>query len=130
MATDCPGLLIVLTLNIHELAPTRHSEDGRANELLGPEATFLRDAKTKPEFSLYEIDWYPGLTEAGSTAVAGEVWEINPQQWEKLDEYEGVPDDYLRKTITLEDGMLVQTYIYIGETKPARLIVGGDWVTR
>ena len=102
----------------------------RANELLGPEATFLSDAKTKPEFSLYEIDWYPGLTEAGTTAVAGEVWEINPEQWEKLDEYEGVPDDYLRKTITLEDGLLVQTYIYIGETKPARLIVGGDWVTR
>ena len=102
----------------------------RANELLGPEATYLRDAKTKPEFSLYQIDWYPGLTEGGSTAVAGEVWEINPEEWDKLDEYEGVPDDYLRKTIPLEDGMQVQTYIYIGETEPSRLIVGGDWITR
>ena len=52
-------------------------------------------------FSLYQIDWYPGLTEGGSTAVAGEVWEINPEEWDKLDEYEGVPEDYLRKTIPL-----------------------------
>ena len=36
----------------------------RANKLLGPDAVYLRDAKTKAEFSLYQVDWYPGLTKA------------------------------------------------------------------
>ena len=102
----------------------------RANELLGRDATFLSDALTRPEFSLYQIDWYPGLTEGGYTSVKGEIWEINPGEWQQLDEYEGVPDDYLRKTIVLSDGTHAQTYIYIGPINNARMLEGGDWITR
>ena len=102
----------------------------RANKLLGPDAVYLRDAKTKAEFSLYQIDWYPGLTEGGATAVVGEIWEVHPDEWPQLDAYEGVPDDYNRRTITLEDGTLAQTYIYTGATASAKLIASGDWLTR
>ncbi len=102
----------------------------RANELLGKGASFIRRAKTLPSYSLYQIDWYPGLVEGGSTEVIGELWEIESSEWPRLDEYEGVPEDYLRKTIELADGCLTNAYIFIGSLEQASLITGGDWVTR
>ena len=102
----------------------------RANELLGKGASFIRRAKTLPSYSLYQIDWYPGLVEGGSTEVIGELWEIDNSEWPRLDEYEGVPEDYLRMTIELADGCLTNAYIFIGSLEQATLITGGDWVTR
>lgn len=102
----------------------------RANDLLGEDAQLLRPAKTLPIYSLYQIDWYPGLVENGRTAVVGELWEINSSEWSRLDEYEGVPEDYIRKIIELSDGSHAQAYIFIGPIGTAKLIAEGDWLTR
>ena len=102
----------------------------RANELLGPQAKFVCQSRTQPLYSLYQIDWYPGLVEGGQTEVIGEVWEIDSSEWRRIDEYEGVPDDYRREEIELADGMMAFAYIFIGPIDSAGLIPGGDWVTR
>ena len=102
----------------------------RANELLGSQAQFLRKSQTQPLYSLYQIDWYPGLVEGGSTAVVGELWEIDSDEWPRLDEYEGVPEDYRREQIQLSDGSIAFAYIFIGSIEHAKLIKDGDWVTR
>ena len=106
----------------------RQSE--QAHELLGPDAVLIRDAITLPNYTLYRIDWYPGLVEEGTTAVKGELWSIQSARWAYLDEYEDVPVDYVRKKITLVGGVSAYAYIYVGSLHEAVLLSSGDWLQK
>ena len=106
----------------------RRSE--RAHKLLGVNASFLREAWTLPVYTLYQFGWYPGLVKDGNTAVKGEVWSIMSAEWPRLDAYEGVPDEYVRTLITLNDGTQAYAYIFIGSLENAVLLEGGDWMVR
>ena len=106
----------------------RRSE--HAHALLGQDALFLGEAVTIPSYTLYQLGWYPGLVEDGTTGVTGEIWSIRMEQWPSLDEYEGVPGDYVRKKIELIGDKYAYTYIYIGTLHNAILLAGGDWMKR
>lgn len=106
----------------------RRSE--QAHELLGFDAIFIRETLTKPLYTLYQLGWYPGLVEGGTTQVKGELWSIMDLRWTYLDEYEGVPEDYIRKKIALVGGECPYTYIYVGSLSNAVLLSDGDWTTR
>ena len=101
-----------------------------ANDLLGADAAFLNSAETLPNYSLFQIDCYPGLVEGGHTSVQGELWSISESEWPRLDEYEGVPEDYKREVIKLTDGSEAYAYIFIGDLGSAVQIDSGDWMTR
>ena len=107
----------------------RRSEE--AHVLLGSDAVFVREALTVPAYTLYQLGWYPGMVEGGTTAVRGEIWSIRAERWSRLDAYEGVPGDYVRKVIVLADGTRAHAYLFVGR-RPARavLLLGGDWLTR
>ncbi len=106
----------------------RRSE--RAHALLGPDAIFVREALTHPAYTLYQLGWYPGLVEGGSTAVKGELWSILAESWPRLDRYEGVPNDYVRERILLADGSRAFTYLFVGALVQAVPLPGGDWMAR
>ena len=40
--------------------------------------------------------------DVGRVAVRGEVWQVNEETLQKLDEYEGVPDYFSRRPILLQ----------------------------
>ena len=105
-------------------------QSAQAHELLGQDAILIRDAITLPSYTLYRIDWYPGLVEGGTTAVKGELWSIHSARWTYLDEYEDVPVDYVRKKIVLVGGTHAYAYIYVGSLQDAVLLTSGDWLQR
>ena len=114
---------------------------GFANDffLRASSTIFLGEAKTKPEYTLYDLGSFPGMVEGGHTAVIGEAYEVSSWTLGWLDKLEGVPpeDDeevgeeikeseekekkkeeglYERKTITvtlLEDGSSLDVIVYI-----------------
>ena len=106
----------------------RQSE--QAHRLLGRDAVFVQEARTLPFYTLYQIEWYPGLVEHGSTQVKGEIWSIQTTRWSHLDKYEGVPEDYVRKESALVGDKYAYAYLYVGSLHDAVLLSGGDWTKR
>ena len=75
---------------------------------------------TMPNYRMYRIDDYPGLIDVRpqtGLSIIGELWEVDSQCLERLDEIEGVAEkDYERRTIQLaspNDSDSVQAYFYL-----------------
>lgn len=77
---------------------------------------FLAHARTLPRYRMVNLGTYPALTEGGTTAIAGELWEVDPTCLALLDEIEGVADaEYRRDRILLSpphDGLIAEAYFY------------------
>jgi gamma-glutamylcyclotransferase (GGCT)/AIG2-like uncharacterized protein YtfP len=106
-----------------------------ANNILSSmKAEFLRLARTKPVFRLFDFyNRFPGILHGGSLKIHGEVYNIPENGLNILDEYEGVPIGYLREEIELDDGCKVIAYILNPKflaLKPAHFVQelnDGDW---
>ncbi|MGC4000734.1 MAG: gamma-glutamylcyclotransferase family protein [Anaeromyxobacter sp.] len=84
---------------------------GGTNHRLLDGALFLHRAKTRPEFTLYDLGEYPAMVTGGESAVHGEVFEVGPDIRRRLDELEEHPAYYRRTAIELADGMPAETYL-------------------
>lgn len=105
----------------------RHGEPGHA--LLGG-APLLGVAATAPAFTLVDMGEYPAIVEGGSTAVIGELYEVDPALLVELDRYEDVPELYLRVERAVAG---VPALIYVLRPEHARgrpVIASGDWLRR
>ncbi len=80
--------------------------------------TFLGPATTQPLYRMYDCGGYPGLvkSEAGR-AIEGELWHVQPDGLEVLDEIEGVDTHlYRRRQVQLEpphDQQEIESYFYV-----------------
>jgi gamma-glutamylcyclotransferase (GGCT)/AIG2-like uncharacterized protein YtfP len=89
-------------------------------------------ARTVPGFLLYELDGYPGMvTQADSpSSVAGEVWSVDPECLNRLDELEGTDQGlYRRDAVPLVAPFAEQSvegYIYLHPVAGRRLL-GDTW---
>jgi len=89
----------------------------RRHELLLGQV-FLREAVTLPRYRLYDNGRYPCLVEApeSGVAVTGEIWQVEEDVLKRLDDYEGVPDLYVRRRILLqEQASPVWSYFFCGD---------------
>ena len=95
-----------------------------------PAAKFIADAEVSG--SLYDLGAHPGLLLDGSDSpVTGEVYEVDDETLNKLDEFEA-SSNYRRKQVELSLGArrrLGWTYEPSPEFySPRTLITSGDWV--
>lgn len=74
-------------------------------------ARFVGANVTVPEFDLVYIEYYPAMLRGGSTAVVGEVFEVDATMLQHLDALEEVPDYYLRERVRLSDGSEADSYV-------------------
>jgi gamma-glutamylaminecyclotransferase len=100
---------------------------GEPNHPQLSEASFVRSSRTQPRYELVDLGGYPALLEDGSTAISGEVYDVDPELLTRLDEFEEVPELYERRPIHLVDGA-VDAYVMardraIGASK----IKDGSW---
>ena len=88
---------------------------GYSNNRLLATSTFVREAVTEPLYRLWDVGWFPGLTEDSENgkAIQGEIWSIDEQTLRRLDMLEGTPHLYRREFLKIQ-GMTepVQGYIY------------------
>lgn len=101
----------------------------RGHDLLGS-STFVTHATTPREFTLVDLGSYPGLRTGGETAVLGEIYEVSHDTLRDLDDYEEVPEVYLRISRMLA-GAETMLYVLRPEIEPnAPAIQSGDWRKR
>lgn len=90
-------------------------------------ALFRAVVATAPAYELVDMGGYPALLEGGSTAVRGELYEIDPSHLTMLDLFEDVPLLYDRKTVRL-GAVDAETYIMRRDVAGAApRIESGDW---
>jgi gamma-glutamylcyclotransferase (GGCT)/AIG2-like uncharacterized protein YtfP len=93
-------------------------------------ARFVREARTLPLYRLIDLGGCPALKPHGTTAVVGEIWDLDDRVLARCDRLEGHPDLYLRTPIAVEGGGEVESYVFPSTRRPsAREITSGDWVT-
>lgn len=88
---------------------------------------FVGSVKTLPEFTMYEINWFPGIIHKGNNTIQLEVYEISDENTaRKLNRLEGYPDLYNKETITTLLGDVV-IYIYNYPIDRLTEIKSGNW---
>jgi gamma-glutamylaminecyclotransferase len=75
----------------------------RSNHLLAGQQ-FVSEATTRPLYRLFDRGPYPYLVHdpEHGVVVRGEIWEVDAQTLQRLDEWEGVPEEYQRQPIALD----------------------------
>ncbi len=97
-----------------------------------PNAKFIAGAKVSG--SLYDLGAYPGLLlNESSSLVVGEVYEVDDELLDKLDDFEAL-SDYRRKQVEISlDNQRRKCWIYVPEYhaefySERTLIESGDWI--
>ena len=96
-----------------------------------------RAATTSPNFTMRRVGsferGYPVLEAEGTTAIHGEVFEVDSATLESIDQLEGHPTWYQREMISVrpDDNTEVEAWIYLmpkGQYPTAPLIESGNWL--
>lgn len=90
-------------------------------------AVFVREATTRPEFTLVHLGGFPAMVAGGATAVLGEVFEVGDALRLRLDRLEGHPRFYCRTPIELADGSTADAYLLPARQARGPVIESGSW---
>ena len=91
-------------------------------------APLLGQARTTPEHTLVELDFYPVLLAGGHVAVQGELYGVSRELRFKLDVHHQCPALFRRISVKLADGSEAQTYAMDEEkVRGRRRLRGGSW---
>jgi gamma-glutamylcyclotransferase (GGCT)/AIG2-like uncharacterized protein YtfP len=96
-------------------------------------ARYAGSARTAACYELVDLGSYPAVVEGGSTAVEGELYEVNDTHVASLDAFEDVPTLYERKLVqmALAPPQPVEAYVMRRErAHSAPRIAHGDWCSR
>jgi gamma-glutamylaminecyclotransferase len=60
---------------------------------------------------IHYVEGFPAVVWAATGEVAGEIYEVSPEELGRLDELEECPTVYFRAVVSLHDGRPVQAYL-------------------
>jgi len=103
---------------------------GEPNHRLLGDAHFIGLARTRPAFALHDLGAFPGAVSHGTTAITGEIYEVDGPTLERLDRLEGHPHLYRREVVELvasDEPEFAYIYVYRASLAHARAIPSGDW---
>tara|TARA_Y100000996_G_C22518739_1_gene641535 strand:+ start:1220 stop:1573 length:354 start_codon:yes stop_codon:yes gene_type:complete len=93
------------------------------------QAKFIKEAKTKPLYTLVNLGMFPALIMEGNTSIVGEVWEVDKRTKQTLDLIEGVPLLYQDEEIYLDDDTSAIAYVF-QYNRGYPEIESGDWFNK
>jgi len=88
---------------------------GFSNAVHLADAVFEGPAVTAHGYALHIVSGYPALSRSESGVVHGELYQVSADHLQRLDDFEGVPEAYLREVITLGDGSEAHAYVVSAE---------------
>ena len=102
---------------------------GGCNHGLVAQERLLGEHVTEPAYTMLDVGPYPGVITRGETAIRGEVYEVTPLTFQRLDELEDYPRNYTRQLIDTPWG---EAWMYIYRPRGKRLpeVALGDWFQR
>ena len=86
---------------------------------------FVSTHITKSEFKMVDLGMYPAVLNEGVTAISGEIYRVNQDVFESLDQLEGYPDYYDRVVISTEFGNVWMYILQINDGSP--IVSSGIW---
>lgn len=98
---------------------------GFSNAAYLADAVFETTAVTAHGYSLHIVSGYPALSRSGEGVVYGELYSVSDERLQKLDDFEGVPDEYQREVIELADGTRAEAYLVPAERVRGAVRIGG-----
>lgn len=103
---------------------------GLRNHRLLTDEEFLGEAITEPRYRVIDLGPYPGLIcdEANGLAVKGELWAVAERSLRKLDQFEGVPETFIREPVAIAGraGEVVYAYFW-NRPVPDGAASGSEW---
>ena len=91
-------------------------------------APLLGEARTVPEHTLVDLNFYPVLLVGGQVAVLGELYGVSRHLRFKLDVHHQCPVLFRRVTVKLSDGTEAETYVMDEEkVRGKRRLRAGSW---
>ncbi|MBY0457689.1 MAG: gamma-glutamylcyclotransferase [Gemmataceae bacterium] len=102
---------------------------GHRNHRLLADQTFLGEAVTAPRYRVADLGPHPGLVydDSDGLAVRGELFAVDACALGELDDFEGVPDLFVRERIDIPTrGEEVWAY-FINRPVPAGAPTGDRW---
>lgn len=101
---------------------------GEYNHRLLAGSKRIATARTPARFRLVDLGAYPALLPGGAAAVRGEVYEVDGETLERLDQLEGHPTYYRREPVVLDNDQIAYVYVFVGNVSGrAREVPSGDW---
>jgi gamma-glutamylaminecyclotransferase len=91
---------------------------------------FLGLVLTEAAFTLFDLGDCPAMLPGGTTAVTGELYQVDAETMAELDALEGTPYQYHRRAIRLADGRAAEAFLLPVPAADAPVIAGGDWRLR
>lgn len=102
---------------------------GFGNHRLLASAKFVGEAMTKPQYTMINLGAFPAILNDGTTALRGEVYDVNAETLARLDQLEGNGYFYNRQPIELKTKLgKVQAYFLLREISgELKVVSSGDW---
>jgi gamma-glutamylcyclotransferase (GGCT)/AIG2-like uncharacterized protein YtfP len=111
-------------------------KQGFGNHRLLANQEYIGRATTPDRYTMLSLGAFPGVVDAGSYRVYGEVYDVDDECLSDLDSLEGHPDFYRRTPIVVntEDGdeLEVETYLLpeIWIDGKHSIVQSGEWSRR
>ena len=103
-------------------------KNGYSRNSVLEESKFIGEYITKPNFTMVDLGFFPGLIEVGNSSITGELYEVTDEILEYCDRIEGHPTFYFRKKILLKNDQIVWSYVLDYKTYESKpVIVSGVW---
>ena len=100
---------------------------GFRNHYLLSSSKFIGYGMTKDKYSLY-ADGIPYVVKIPNTQIKGEVYEVDKNTLDVLDDLEGHPDFYRRELVdVIVNRKTIQAWIYFYPYPEGKLIESGDF---
>lgn len=101
---------------------------GFGNNRLLEDSRLISPAETLPNYEMVSFGAFPGVIPGGSTRIIGELWEVDVDTLERLDDLESNGRFYTREIRNLA-GPLGTAWIYLlpREHLDRPRVVSGDW---
>lgn len=91
-------------------------------------AQLLGEARTAPEHTLVDLNFYPVLLVGGQVEVLGELYSVSRELRFKLDVHHQCPALFRRVSVNLADGTRAETYVMDDDkVRGKRRLRGGSW---
>lgn len=115
------------TLNHHLVFVYGTLKSGFRNHSLLANAKFLGIGKTAAEYTLYDMSDFPAVSTTGQTAIHGEIYQVNDDTFQQIDDLEGHPYYYHRIEIESQFGLCWIYVMDISKINFKPIIESGDW---
>ena len=108
---------------------------GLGNHRVIEDAKYLGEDVTPPEYNMYSLGAFPGVTQGGDTSITLEIYKVeNPEIEYALDRLEGYAGKnnprnfYNKELINTSYGLAYIYFLNDKDYKPTTIVESGDWV--